>query len=59
MSLFATDEQNAYSDGFTNGEKAGFKKALSVIEKWIENDQGMISVISIRKKINELRERAP
>ena len=26
MSLFATDEQNAYSGGFTDGEKAGFKK---------------------------------
>jgi hypothetical protein len=52
MSLFATDEENAYYDGRANGMKDGYKKAIFELKNWLENDSGMIAVSCIRDKLN-------
>ena len=54
MSLFATDEENAYCDGSAKGRIQGYREGLKDLKKWLEHDEGMISVESVRKKIDSL-----
>jgi hypothetical protein len=58
-SLLPTDEDKARYKGFSDGKDAGWDNALSDLEIWMENDSGMISVESIRKRIRDMRIQGP
>jgi hypothetical protein len=57
MSLTETDEERAFYNGRREGQDSGYLKALEEIEKWISNDGGMISVISLQEKIKDMRKK--
>jgi hypothetical protein len=55
MSLTETDEEREASRRERRGERWGYDRALKEIEKWLEGDGGMISVMSVREKIKSMR----
>lgn len=55
MSLFETDEDKARSSGYYEGKIMGRNRTIHELEEWLKNDEGMISVISIREKLKTMR----